>query len=676
MAIYNIPGITTSVIDNTYNNTTTSSGRCVLIAGFSKYGEEDIYEFNDAEKVEQVLGTANYKKYGLALKYIKGALTRTNKVLYKRLLSDDATFANVGVNQNLEILSVPDIIDINTLSQTDNVLTFPAKARGNGYNSLYIDFSPAYNLESLYANDEGDLDYRFNFLKADIYEQSTNGLVSVSQPIYFSLIDTDPNTGMPILDMNTGKELFINNKFGYSNSYVNAVMDEVFVRDLYENLSIHDITTGSNLDRVYLKDKTTGITYELTVNDTEGFSLIATQSDLGTDEKYLRLITVDTNGNTVEKKYKIFVENKKLVTDTYYGDETTQDYFNINGTNAFYKLFINENETLDKSIIHFPRYDLYQTLINNKFNLNMGSDGENLIINNALNLYGPGDSTKQNAKQLLLDFYNNNGTIREVMYPKYDFDYIPDWTEDFDIMTAISNLGDELGFTMPIVSFPAAINADEDYRRRTEEFFINSYSTILYSGQKNLEHYDENTGGTIAIPHSYMAMLINLTVDRDYSITEPPANKNKGIIPDAKVKLAYECTSRDIEKLRQVQINTIISEVDGIYEIDQITAYKKSSKLSKINVVKPIHRMRKDIPRLLKDFIQLKAIDNNTTEIEKIVTRYMDRYKVSNDNQKDGIFKTIKIVAYPIEEEDKIIVSIIVNPVGTIEQINVPITVI
>ena len=85
--------------------------------------------------------------------------------------------------------------------------------------------------------------------------------------------------------------------------------------------------------------------------------------------------------------------------------------------------------------------------------------------------------------------------------------------------------------------------------------------------------------------------------------------------------------------------------------------------------------MRKDIPRLLKDFIQVKAIDDKTTEIQKIVSRYMDKYKVSTDNQKDGIFKTIKINSYFIEEEDKLIVSITVNPVGTIETINVPITV-
>lgn len=675
MAIYNIPGITTSVIDQSYKTPQVSSGRTVLLAGFSKYGDETILEFSNPDDVEKVLGTVNYRKYGLGMKYLLGALTRTNKVLYKRLLPDDATYANVGLDANNNIINVPDIIDKKALDLSDAAVRFPAKARGDGYNTLFMKFSPAYQLEALYANEDGDLDYRFNFLKADIYERSSNGIKAVAPSILFSLIDVDPDTGSPILDMNTGKELFINKKFGSVNDFIDGEITEDYLRTLYDRLSINEITSTPGLERVYLQDIVTNSVYELTVNDSNGFSLVAVQHE-GVPERYLKIITTDpTTGNTVEKKYKIYVENTVLKTETYYGDAPAAEYLYINGADAFYKIYINDAEILEKSILHFPRYDLYRTLIDNTFQMNMGSDGKNLIINNTLNFYGEGTATQQNAKQLMMDFYKNTPEIREVMYPKYDFDYLPDWTEDMDVMTAITNLADELGFTMPIVSFKDGANPEEDYNRRVQQFFVNSYNSLLYSGQGNHNHFDEGTGGTIYVPHSYMAMLIHLRIDSEYSITEPAANKNKGVLPDSGVKLSYEVTSADIEKLRGVQINTIISEVDGTYEIDQLTAYKKSSKLSKANIVKPIHRMRKDIPRLLKDFIQVKAIDDKTTEIQKIVSRYMDKYKVSTDNQKDGIFKTIKINSYFIEEEDKLIVSITVNPVGTIETINVPITV-
>ena len=85
--------------------------------------------------------------------------------------------------------------------------------------------------------------------------------------------------------------------------------------------------------------------------------------------------------------------------------------------------------------------------------------------------------------------------------------------------------------------------------------------------------------------------------------------------------------------------------------------------------------MRKDIPKLLKDFIQLKALGSNISEITRIVSHYMSRYRVSADNLKNGIFKDIKIKVYFIEEEDHLVVSIIINPIGTIETISVPIQV-
>ena len=64
--IYDIPGIFTSVADRSYAQEITLGGRSVLIAGFSKYGEEDFHFFSDIEKMKFTLGELDIK-YSLIL---------------------------------------------------------------------------------------------------------------------------------------------------------------------------------------------------------------------------------------------------------------------------------------------------------------------------------------------------------------------------------------------------------------------------------------------------------------------------------------------------------------------------------------------------------------------------------------------------------------------------------
>jgi len=679
MATYNIPGITTSLIDNSYLVQNTASGRCVLIAGFSKYGTEDIYEFNDPTQVDVKLGLENIPKFGLGAKFIKGALTRTNKVLWKRLVANDATYANIVLMEDYNFYSTTttdkdiltdDNLKINNLK---NYIKILAKDRGLGYNDLSIVFSPAVNFEKLYSNDEGDLDYKFNFLNASIYENTSKGPVLRVADILVSLIDRDPDTGVPILNMNTGKELFIDKKFTMNNELIEISTNSMKLSELYENLSLSHVIAEQGR-KIILTDQSTGTNFEVYVNENDALSIKATNT-VGQPEEILKLIQTDDNGTVITKKYSITINDSQINTAAYYGNTEGKLVLKINGENGFYNLYIDENETLTTSVIHFPRYDIYEALIKNPIQLTNGSDGENVIIDNVLNMRGPGSVKAPNAKQLLLQFFDQDPLIREVMYPKYDFDYIPDWTNDFDVMTSIVNLADEIGFTIPITSLGYSKSVDEDATKRTQDYYVNSFNTLIYSGQCNEEHFDEGSGSYITIPHSYMAMLINLKIDSEYSITEPPANINKGALLESSVKLSYTITSAGIEKLRNMQINTIIEETDGTYEIDQLSAYKKASKLSRINIIKPIHRMRKDIPKLLKDFIQVKALGSNINEITNIVSRYMDRYRISADNLKDGIFQDIKIKVYFIEEENHLVVSITINPVGTIETISIPIQV-
>jgi hypothetical protein len=85
--------------------------------------------------------------------------------------------------------------------------------------------------------------------------------------------------------------------------------------------------------------------------------------------------------------------------------------------------------------------------------------------------------------------------------------------------------------------------------------------------------------------------------------------------------------------------------------------------------------MRKDLPKILKDLLQRKATENILIDAKTRVELYMKRWIVRDDNIVDGIFSEVSVTPVFVPEELKLIVSIAVNPIGTIEKIEVPITV-
>jgi hypothetical protein len=262
------------------------------------------------------------------------------------------------------------------------------------------------------------------------------------------------------------------------------------------------------------------------------------------------------------------------------------------------------------------------------------------------------------------------------MYPKWNFNYIVDWTCDLDVMASIINLSDDIGNALGIISLPIAYNMKTDKEIRESKLYQSTYNTALYSGQWNLKHYNEFLGRIMAMPLSYYMMILHLKTDNNISITEPVAGLAKAQMPEANVKLSYDIDSYGIETLRNLQINTIIKETDGVYCIDQLTMYKRASKLSRINIVKVIHAMRRDLPKLLKKYIQLKETANVTGSVRSDVQNYMNKWIISgNGTNPDEIFKTVSTNIIYIEDEYKLIVSIRVNPIGTIEKIDIPIIV-
>ncbi len=713
MYIPDIPSITSSVIDRSEASPVINGGRVVLVPIFSKYGKEDFKEYTNATSLIYSVGKENIKKYGNSVSYAKLAAT-TDKVLTYRLLPDDATYANNTIRYNGVFKSYPGISSISDKIYTpplagvdgivgtaddvitskvdeDIVLSTFATSRGEGYNSIFITYSPATKYEKIYSDTNGETKYKFNFVSATIYEQTGNGIKELGDPIVFSLMDADEITGEAIVDIASGEDLFVNNIFKNANEFATVDIASKYINEMATKSTIDSITN----DRLIVEDEVTpGKYYEVKVETYD--KIVADVNGVNQRIPSQRLTTVITttaptapavlgytDANAVLLGKRLTITDSVISFVSNAADTTTPTEFAIDGTDAFYNLSIGTNGTETFVEIPFLRHSIYKKLINYSMKLYSGFDGLNLQSLNSFNFKGVSAQNKQNAKQLVLDFYNNNMFLKEVLYPKYDFDYMADWTEDADVETSIINLADSIGMSMPILSLPISYDptivttdlADKDLLTRKNVLFQSSYNSAMYSGQINKTHIIARNI-RMAMPLSYYALAAHLKIDNLYSITEPVANIIKGNLESTSINLTYAPTSLEIESLRNQQINCVIVEPDGTYIIDQLTMYKKSSKLSHINVVKVIHRIRKDLPKLLKDLLQNKAIgsvvDTAVTRTENNISKWI----ISPSNTTDGIFNTGTVKATYNEKLNKLRLTLTVNPVGTLESIDIPIIVI
>jgi len=674
---YDIPGITTSVIDYSVITPSITGGRTPLLAGPCKFGDDESFmEFNNSDEVKYLTGGANFQKYGLALHYVLGALTVTGKVLFKRLVPSDAKYANIGVDRTDSglISKSFDSVTDKKYFLNNGVLNHFAKNKGEGYNEFYVHYEQDQVTEKIYANEEGDSKYKYNFLRVTVYQKLPEGIKTIAGPITVSLIDTDPKINVPIVDITTGETLFINDRVESKNDFVNIKIKDSEVINFKKYLNINDLIDEKATPEVILKDTQTGTNYKIKAD---------TNNTL-----YGDATSVEGQDNIILKYYssgawnyvKLYIENGEIKTDSttdVTSDTPTFEKIYTTGELNFVEIYIDsDNQELTVVEFKIDRSDLYKKLLSQEWVFENGFDGENLHINDQMNFNGPSEDGKENVKQLLLDFYKNNYDIREVMFPKYTFNYIVDWTSDLNVINSIILLSDNIGRSLGIFSNPLSFSSDEDYKIRTEKLYQSSYNNVLYSGEWNLKHYDEYSGKNIAMPMSYYMMIQHLKIDNELSITEPVAGIVKGQLPTANIDLSYSPKTPDIAKLRKVQVNTIIKETDGIYSIDQLTMYKKASKLSRINVVKVIQQMRIDLPQLLKPFIQTKETNNVIDNVNSVVSGYMDKWKVvSGSGNPDEIFSNININIIYVQEEYKLIVSIRVVPIGTIEKIDIPIIV-
>ena len=737
-----IPGVFTEVIDNSIAEPNRLSKRTVLIVAPAKFGSGELLPFETTENLASTIGDENTFKYGLGQFYAKSFIQAGANVLFKRIDDPTATYANqllyknptyygdttagVPVDYTREPLAgafFGDIVNKDTLISTlpitspnysaanekikeDTILSLLSTGKGNGYTDLFTTFTDAKDYEKFEADDDGLENYKFNFIYGRVLEAGAE-VKKKSTSILFSLMDIDPEKKSVISHRSSGANLYINEIFEKSNLYMSMRINSKFKDEMRKYPTIDSVLTEKNKSFLYIESSSTfsdinllpseRIWYEVEVDDSGKTPTFKIQRATFTARRIKRdfagklptlptflvdgkkyILTIEDNNGKLSIKHNLI--NMAEAT-TYAEGEPAY----IDGTHAYYTFILrknpaNSNIEIVTDKFRFLRWEVYSYL--RKYNVKLNGGKDSTASNGFLNLDGSANvNAIANASYNYLVY---DKEIREVVYPKFIFNYIIDWTQNVKVIDAMYLLADRLKRAMHIANCPSVrlneTGLSQDYSKendlicREQYLTRSSYNTMLYSSQNNREHYDPETKLSHRLPSSFYALLNHIHIDNsNLGITEPVANIEKGIIRTQTLKLSHELYSEDIAELRKQQINCIVSDGSTNYFIDQITSYKKKSKLSLGNVVKTIQYLQVLIPAKLKPYLQKKETDiavtaNALNELQEI----LKPYKV-NVNSKDAIFKTVVIKQSFNDNVLQLLLRL--NPAGTTEKIEVPIIV-
>ena len=746
-----IPGVFMSVTDNSFSEVQTESDRRIFMVMPLKYGDENVMKFSKTEDLEAAVGLENSFKYGMGQFYARNFIEAGATVYIKRIEDETATYANQILRRNEKYYalvsgSTPDytypafdgksftevtekdtLIQINSTvdslatqsDKSETVFSLLAKGRGAGYNELFSVFKSANDYEKFDANDEGIINYRFNFVNMDVMEYNTftAEVKKKANTILFSLLDIDPTTKNTITHKSTGKVLWVNDIVVNSNFYMTAMVNKDFQDEIRRYPNIDAVLQEKNKPYFYVEGKSSASDtnihrdpysrtwYEVTINDRvtpqsykiqrANFSgpfrqppyLASATFEVdvaGTPTVYRMVIDDATSALTLDAEvytpsYTPFVATYPIPTGT-----SASNIAYLDGEKAFYTLKLEYNTTTAEvepiiAPFRFLRWELYSFLMEMNMKLSEGKDNTSTIgfVNSN------GSANIDAIANAIFKYVRDDKEVREVIYPKYTFNYIIDWTETIKVKDIFAKLADRIRRSMHICNLisvrPTSTGLSADYSVendilcREQSLTFSSYNTMLYSSQQNKTHFDPITKQTYRLPSAFYAMLNHLYVDQNISITEPAANIEKGIIRTTNLKLTHEIFSEDIEDLRKLQINCIVTDGSDNYFIDQLTAYKKSSKLSLGNVVKTLQYLQILIPKKLKKYVQKKETDIAvTSNVLNEVQEILKPYKAST-NSEDAIFKDV--VVNPSFSNNILTIAIRVTPAGTTEKINVPIIV-
>ena len=735
-----IPGVFMSVTDNSIVEAPTESDRSVFMAMPLKYGDEKVMKFSTTKSLEAAVGTENSFKYGKGQFYARSFIEAGATVFIKKIDDPSATYANQllrrsdtyyglvpGTNPDYSAdpftaitfssVSTKDTLiqvaandsDVIKANKEETVYSLLAKGRGAGYNDLFAIYKNASEYEKFDATDEGIINYKFNFVNMEVYENNSynSEVKKKSNTILFSLMDIDPVTKNMITHKSNGSVLWVNSIVESSNFYLTAKINPTFQEEIRKYPNIDAVLADKNKPFFFVESAETAADttllmkdrkwYEVSINDTAkpaqfkiqkatvtGARQITAQpifevSENGTKKFYQAVVRSTNSSLTLD-----FIEFTSPVSNFVATYPLTNKIAYVDGDNAFYQLELNYNSTTSKVELsyepfRFLRWELYSTMMMYNMKLSEGADN----TNTAGFVNSDGSANIDAIANGIFEYIRDDKEIREVIYPKFTFNYLIDWTDTVKVKSILILLADRLRKSMHIASCPSVrltstglspdYSVENDILCREQYLTDSSYNTMLYSSQQNKTHFDSVTKQTYKLPSAFYALLDHLYVDREFSITEPVANIDKGIIRTTNLTLSHEIYSEDIEDLRKLQINCIVTDGSDNYFIDQLTAYKKTSKLSLGNVVKTLQYLQILLPKKLKKYLQKKETDvaitaNVLNEVQEILKPYK-----STTNSEDAIFKDV--VVNPKFDNNILTVAIRVTPAGTTEKINVPIIV-
>ena len=338
----NIPSVVVTIEDKSYIQPILQSGRTMLFPFFSKYGKEEITTWSSWDEFESKFGKADPKKFGMGQLYIKGASQFTQSFLGKRLLPDDATYAN-GVVEfspvSTNYSSLAGQLDPNGLIATlnDRSFTLYGSGRGDGYNDIVVKFAPLIDYEKYYADEDGIEKYKFNILAATVYERQPNGaLVQIEeQPIPFALVDEDPDTHVAIKDIYDGRALSVVDRFEDQSDHVRG-----FIKD--DNKTLENYLGIGDLQSPLLYDAAKGQTLYLTFEDGEIVPNYVSRSSADAADT-IRFHWQDETSADRYTVLQVVSGDIILVDDTSNGalpDDV--EYIELFSEKAFYKMYLDE----------------------------------------------------------------------------------------------------------------------------------------------------------------------------------------------------------------------------------------------------------------------------------------------------------------------------------------------
>jgi len=272
------------------------------------------------------------------------------------------------------------------------------------------------------------------------------------------------------------------------------------------------------------------------------------------------------------------------------------------------------------------------------------------------------------------DNQNSIQKVVEEIYPRYVFDYVLAGGYDKSIQKAAADLAWKRGSMLALLDTGHNLNAQEDLNARHNDTPFNHWSAALYTQYRKID--DPYTGKKMWITPVYHAIEAHLKVDTEYWIGEPVMMNLKGAITES-MELAYDPSNDEMKDMIRAQLNPTIndlSENGGKYFIQNITTYKRLSRLQYLYVVKPLMYVKQRIQPLLKEFLGLKGSPYNVGRVRKKVNAFLTPYIAERGRYR--LFKSFDSFVYMDDIRNQLYVTIEFKFDGLIEQIPVTIRVV